>query len=124
MPLKSSVKRSQQIIEQIEGMTGMPYNDTLHRNLTTYDKEMTNYFEVQYYATLYIGENDHEMTFMYDTGSDTLWYPLSNCSDCHTSNLHTPTSTFSSTGTRDGITYLDGSSYSGKHLLNTPSELN
>ena len=55
-------------------------HEAVKRGLTSYDKTMTNYLNYQYYSTLYIGENDHEMTFTYDTGSDYLWFPLSNCS--------------------------------------------
>jgi hypothetical protein len=117
MPLKSNVKRDTEPQVGSKNSTVIPQDEAIRRGLTSIDKTMTNYFDVQYYATLYIGENDHEMTFMYDTGSDTLWYPLNNCSNCHTTNLHTPTSTFSTNGTRDGITYLDGSGYAGNLAL-------
>ena len=94
-------------------------HEAVKRGLTSYDKTMTNYLNFQYYSTLYVGENDHEMTFTYDTGSDYLWFPLNNCSGWQGSNLYTPTSTFSTNGTADGITYLDGSGYTGKPQIST-----
>jgi len=48
------------------------------RGLATIEKTMTNYANLQYYATLYIGDSQKEMTFIWDTGSTFLWFPMSN----------------------------------------------
>ena len=34
-----------------------------------YEKELTNYFNVQYYGSLYMGSERQELTFIFDTGS-------------------------------------------------------
>lgn len=87
-------------------------HEAVRRGLATYDKVMTNYYNYQYYSTLYVGAHDYEMTFIYDTGSDYLWIPLNNCSNWG-GTKYTPSSTFTTNGTRDGIYYLDGSGYEG-----------
>ena len=68
---------------------------------------MTNYNNLQYYSTLYVGDSQKSMTFIFDTGSTTLWVPLSNCS-CHTTNLYTAAGSFSTNGTRSTIIYGSG----------------
>ena len=113
LPLFSKSQRNKDPHHASLNSTIIPHSEAVRRGLQTISKTMTNFRDVQYYATLYIGESDHEMTFMYDTGSDLLWYPLNNCSDCHTTNLHTPDGGFTATTTRDSITYLDGSEYAG-----------
>lgn len=72
-------------------------------------KDVINFQDLQYVATLYVGEDKKQMTFIYDTGSTFLWLPLNNCTSCPTNNLYTPTSTFSSNGEKDGIVYGSGS---------------
>ena len=79
------------------------------RRLATITKTMTNYGNNQYYSTLYIGDSQKTMTFIYDTGSTYLWVPLNNWSAWHTTNLYTPSGSFSTSGTRDSITYGSGS---------------
>lgn len=49
------------------------------RDLSSLTKEMENYINFQYYASLYIGDNDTQLDFLFDTGSDYLWIPLNNC---------------------------------------------
>ena len=78
------------------------------RGLATVEYTMTNYNNLQYYSTLYIGDAQKAMTFIFDTGSTYLWVPLSNCS-WHTSNLYTPAGSFSTSGSRSTITYGSGS---------------
>ena len=89
----------------------MSYEEAKRRGLEVIEKTMENHQNLQYYATLYIGSAEQEMTFIYDTGSTFLWVPLSNCSDCHTDNLYNEDSsnTFSTSGVEDSITYGKGS---------------
>ena len=52
------------------------------RGLQQIDIEMTNFLNYQYYASIYMGDIQKNMTFIWDTGSVTLWVPLGNCSSC------------------------------------------
>jgi len=36
---------------------------------TYHEKDLSNYFNVQYYGSLYLGSNNTELTFIFDTGS-------------------------------------------------------
>jgi hypothetical protein len=83
--------------------------DAKGRGLVEIDKNVTNYLNLQYYSTLYIGANKKEMTFVYDTGSTYLWVPLQNWSSWPSNNKYTPTSTFVDTTTSDSIQYGSGS---------------
>jgi len=55
-----------------------------------YEKELTNYFNVQYYSTLYVGSQMEDMTFIFDTGSSWFWAPTVDCEDCHNSEQYDP----------------------------------
>ena len=68
-----------------------PSSDSLHngtiiteheaerRDLSSYGKIVGNFEDLQYYTTLYVGENQQEMTFGIHTGIDYVWIPLNNC---------------------------------------------
>ena len=44
---------------------------------------MLNYYNVQYYGTLYVGSQQTEMQLIFDTGSSWLWLPTKECgNDC------------------------------------------
>jgi cathepsin D len=43
---------------------------------------MVNGNGVQYYASMYLGSQLEEITFILDTGSDYLWVPGDSCSTC------------------------------------------
>jgi len=70
---------------------------------------MSNYYNYQYYAPLYIGNNQQNMTFIWDTGSTMLWLPLSNCSSCPSTNKYSPNISYVSTGQPFNIAYVSGS---------------
>lgn len=78
------------------------------RGLSTLTKTMTNYFDLQYYASLYIGTGEQMLTLIYDTGSSYLWVPLDNCTCSYATNKYTINSD-TTTGGRDSITYALGS---------------
>jgi len=82
--------------------------EAARRGLSTQNVTMTNYLDVQYYASLLIGDSKHSQTFIWDTGSTLLWIPLNNCSSCPSSNKHTPSGSWSNTGVRYTITYAVG----------------
>jgi len=58
------------------------------RYLKAITKDITNFKDLQYYGTLYIGSKKHKMTFIYDTGSAWVWLPTSLCKTCPTNNLY------------------------------------
>jgi hypothetical protein len=55
----------------------------------------TNFMNLQYVGSLYLGSNLEEMKFIYDTGSSWLWIPLSECSGCPQANLYNNTQSLS-----------------------------
>lgn len=54
--------------------------DVKRRGLQAYNVTMTNFNNYQYYASLYMGNAQKDMTFIWDTGSTLLWVPLDSCS--------------------------------------------
>jgi hypothetical protein len=84
-------------------------DEAKRRGLASYSKTMTNYYNFQYYSTLYIGADSKEMTFVYDTGSSPLWVPLDTCTGCASTNKYTPTSTYINSTTAKTIDYALGS---------------
>lgn len=44
--------------------------------------KIRNYFNMQYYASLFVGEQKQEFSVIIDTGSNLLWLPSSNCTLC------------------------------------------
>lgn len=79
------------------------------RGLYTIEKNLTNYKNLQWYLTLFIGSQKQEHTFIFDTGSTWLYVPLSDCQNCHTENLHSKGETFSTQNISDMIVYGSGS---------------
>ncbi|CAI2364541.1 unnamed protein product [Moneuplotes crassus] len=78
------------------------------RGLAEINVTVTNKYDLQYHASLLIGDAKYNQTFIWDTGSTLLWTPLNNCSSCPSTNKYTPASSYSSTGTRHIINYLSG----------------
>lgn len=108
MGLKRTHKNIQPGDEEDHDAVLLTKEEAHGRGLDVIEKNIFNFQDLQYFATLYIGENQKEMTFIYDTGSTYLWFPTTGCNDCHTTNLYDPTSTYESTGTTDDITYGSG----------------
>ena len=50
--------------------------------------EISNFKNAQYYGNLYIGSNQDEHQFIFDTGSPYLWVASSDCKRCHTDELY------------------------------------
>ena len=44
--------------------------------------DLKNFYNIQYFGSLYLGENRQKTTVIFDTGSNILWVPSSNCSHC------------------------------------------
>jgi hypothetical protein len=84
-------------------------DEAKRRGLASYSKTMTNYYDVQYYSTLYIGADSKEMKFNFDTGSSPFWVPLNTCAGCASTNRYSPTSTYTDSGTPHTINYGLGS---------------
>ncbi|CAI2365445.1 unnamed protein product [Moneuplotes crassus] len=78
------------------------------RGLAEINITMTNLDDLQYYASLLIGDAKFNQTFIWDTGSTLMWTPLNVCSSCPSTNKYTPASSYSSTGTRSIVKYLSG----------------
>ena len=59
--------------------------------------KIKNYYDMQYYATLFIGSNKKEISVIIDTGSNILWVPSENCTECrnYTSKYNSTKSTTS-----------------------------
>jgi len=60
---------------------------------------------------MYLGVNSQEMTFNFDTGSDLVWFPLANCTNCTpTPKVYNHVSGGANiiSGVRDEIRYMDG----------------
>jgi hypothetical protein len=64
-------------------------DDMKRRGLSILTKTMENYFNLQYFASLYIGTGEQMLTFIYDTGSSYLWVPLNNCTCSYATNKYT-----------------------------------
>ena len=79
MPLFKRSRKSMQITKDSDENELVTDDEAKRRGLVSYQKTMTNFRNFQYYSTLYIGADSKEMTFIYDTGSTTLWLPLNTC---------------------------------------------
>ncbi|CDW80046.1 pepsinogen a [Stylonychia lemnae] len=55
-----------------------------------FEKELRNYLDIQYFGTLYLGSQQEDMTFIFDTGSSWLWAPTKDCKICHKSEKYDP----------------------------------
>lgn len=108
IPLNKKSKNDIKSIDKFDNVDLISEDEAVRRGLQSYNKTITNFQNLQYYATLYIGQNSKEMTFNYDTGSTTLWIPLDSCTDCPSTNKYTPTATYTNSGTPGSITYAKG----------------
>ncbi|XP_006266266.2 embryonic pepsinogen-like [Alligator mississippiensis] len=72
---------------------------------------LLNYFDTEYYGTIYIGTPPQEFTVVFDTGSSNLWVPSITCQACQNHRRFDPSksSTYKSAGTNISILYDTGS---------------
>ena len=61
----------------------MRYESNIERRNLAYDHnmEVANFYNYQYFATLYLGSHLQGMDFIIDTGSDNTWVPNEDCPD-------------------------------------------
>lgn len=90
-------------IKKYENSTGVHRN-----NLPSVTKNQTNYSNLQYVGTLFIGTAQQSLKFVFDTGSTQLWVPMAGCYGCATLNKYTPTADYESLNISDSISYAIG----------------
>ena len=57
--------------------------NTTSSSIAYSSQTILNYFNIQYYGTIYIGSPmKQKMTVVYDTGSNLLWVPSQSCTQC------------------------------------------
>ena len=73
-----------------------PEEDLKNRHLTSLSKlnktikinpyfssiNLNNFFNIQYFGTIYLGSTNQKISIIFDTGSNILWVPLFNCTSC------------------------------------------
>ena len=70
-----------------------------------------NYFNIQYYGSIFIGDKYSKFNVIFDTGSNFLWIPSNNCYNCRTYTNKFDKSLSSSTiytNVVKNITYAEG----------------
>lgn len=73
------------------------------------EKNFTNFGNLYYTATIYIGSNHQEFEIMYDTGSTVLWIPFEGCTGCGSGERkYFPSDTWTPSGQRHEIQYGKG----------------
>ena len=109
MPLKKVYKQTGDSDDEHSDVVFISEEEMGKRGLTEINKTIDNYYNLQYYSTLYLGTNKQELTFIYDTGSTTLWAPIANCSTCPSSSTkYTPAASYTDSGQNGDITYAKG----------------
>jgi hypothetical protein len=54
-----------------------------------YEEPLENYFNTQYYGSMYLGSESEEIEFIFDTGTPYLWVATEKCrKKCHTNDLY------------------------------------
>ena len=79
-----------------------PYFSTINLN---------NFFNIQYFGSIYLGSTDQKISIIFDTGSNILWVPLFNCTSCRNyTHKYNPlnSSTSKSLNIKKNITYAIG----------------
>lgn len=92
-----------------EAVTKLVINQTDDKPYTSVS--LLNYFNVQYYGTIYVGSNNQKFTVVFDTGSNLLWIPSSLCVQCrnYTEKFYSQYSTSARyTNEKKNITYALG----------------
>ena len=83
------------------------------KNATKYftSIEIYNYFNIQYYGSIFIGDKYSKFNVIFDTGSNFLWIPSNNCYNCRTyTNKFDKSLSLSTIYTNEvkNITYAEG----------------
>ena len=83
------------------------------KNVTKYftSIKIYNYFNIQYYGSIFIGDKYSKFNVIFDTGSNFLWIPSKNCYNCRTyTNKFDKSLSLSTIYTNEvkNITYAEG----------------
>ena len=87
--------------------------------------DLKNFFNIQYFASIYLGENRQKISVIFDTGSNILWVPFANCTHCRNyTKKYNPlnSSTSKNLNIQKNITYAIG--YVSGHLYQDSISLN
>ena len=72
---------------------------------------LSNFFNIQYFGSIYLGSTNQKLSIIFDTGSNILWVPLYNCTSCRNyTKKYNPlnSSTSKSLSIKKNITYAIG----------------
>ena len=87
---KYRIKNSEELISEsnlseLKIMDNKKLNNNSLMNMTNpffSTIKLINYYNIQYYGYIYIGNNKQKISVIFDTGSNILWVPGTNCSSC------------------------------------------
>ena len=86
-------------------------NKTNKKNPYFSSINLSNFFNIQYYGSIYLGSTNQKISIIFDTGSNILWVPLYNCTSCRNyTKKYNPlnSSTSKSLNIKKNITYAIG----------------
>ena len=63
------------MVNQVAKTMSLDYLKYFYYDDAEIEKDLDNFSDAQYYSTLYLGSNQDEFTFIFDTGSEWLWVP-------------------------------------------------
>ena len=131
---KYRIKNSEELISEsnlseLKIMDNKKLNNNSLMNMTNpffSTIKLINYYNIQYYGYIYIGNNKQKISVIFDTGSNILWVPGTNCSSCRKKlNSYNPKSstTCKNLNIKKNISYaigyVDGELYNDYIFINS-----